>query len=78
MRISPKRQSNLDRMFGTIVEFKKENNGNSPSIREIMSKTEIGSTSYVLRGLKVLEDQGKIKFLGVRNITIVGSTWSMN
>ena len=44
-----------------IVRYKRENDGNAPTVREIMENTPRSSTSLVLHSLDRLERQGRIK-----------------
>jgi len=64
-------------VFEYVVLHKSENDGNSPTIREIMRKCQISSTSMVNYYLYQLQDFDKIRFQGIRNIIVVGAQgWS--
>ena len=60
-----------------IIEYKRANDGLSPSMREIMAKG-VSSTSVVAWHLKKLELAGKISCNGVRGIKVKGGSWNMN
>ena len=61
-----------------IVKYKTANDGNSPTIREIMSGCEIGSTSIVSYILRDLQDEGKLRVIdGSRGIMVTGGHWEM-
>lgn len=68
-------------MFEFICEYKKSNDGCSPTIREIMSACGHPSSSTVWVHLYKLERQGLIelpKALGVaRSIRVVGGVWTL-
>ncbi len=60
-----------------IVAFKTANDGNSPTLRDIMAATGISSTSvtaYILRGLQA---KGLITVDdGFHRITVIGGRWT--
>jgi SOS-response transcriptional repressor LexA len=58
-----------------IKAYKRRNDGNSPSFREIMSACEISSTSYVKFLLGKLEARGEIQCKGQRFICVAGGHW---
>lgn len=61
-----------------IIEYKRQNDGTSPSWRQIRKECQISSTSMVSYYLDKLESQGKIKVgSGVRTIQVVGGEWRM-
>lgn len=69
-----------ERVFRLIVQFKRENDGCAPSIREIGERMGWDSTSYTLFYLKRLEGHGRIMLSGngsARRIRVVGGQWSM-
>jgi len=87
--ISKARQEQLDtrtpvqRVYDFIVTYKKEHDGNSPTIREIGEACRISSTSVVVYWLKRLEDQELIRRpepeFGNRysvKIEVVGGCWT--
>ena len=64
-------------VFEYVILHKSENDGNSPTIREIMRKCQISSTSMVNYYLYQPQDFDKIRFQGIRNIIVVGAKgWS--
>lgn len=66
-----------------IVRWKAEHGGVSPSVRDLMAKTFVDSTSVVNHHLEVLEDAGFIecpvapgkKIRASRSIVVVGERW---
>jgi SOS-response transcriptional repressor LexA len=61
-------------IYNYILSYKAKNDGNSPSIREIMSQTSVNSTSVVQHHLLKLVDMGLIEKVDkkFRSILIVG------
>jgi hypothetical protein len=76
---SPKPLSARQRaIFDFIIRFKRENGGDSPTIREIMCEVGIPSTSVVGYNLNVLEARGLISrqsYGSSRRIAVVGGRW---
>lgn len=68
-----RRGTGRGRVYNFIVEFIK-NNGYAPSVREICTGTDLGSTSSVYIYLLKLEDEGKIqmKKKSTRAIKVIG------
>ena len=65
-------------VLGYIVWYKTANDGNSPTIREIMAGCGIGSTSIVSYILRDLQDEGKLRIIdGSRGIMVTGGHWEM-
>lgn len=67
-------------IFAWIVAYKKEHNGNSPAVFDIMHGCRVSSKSVVFALLRRLEDAGRIR-LGrrcglARSIEVVGGTWT--
>jgi hypothetical protein len=64
-------QKHKEKLFGFIVNFKKEHDGNSPSFRTI--STELGIS------LNILISEHRIKYGTTRTkeIEIVGGRWTM-
>ena len=61
-----------------IIQYKTANDGNSPTIREIMSGCGICSTSIVSYILRDLQDEGKLRIIdGSRGIMVTGGHWEM-
>lgn len=52
--------STTDKVFNAIVEYKIENCGNSPSVREIMVDAGLSSTSVASYHIEKLEKEGRI------------------
>lgn len=50
-----------ERIYQFIVDFKAQHDGNSPSVREIMTAAGITSTSVTDYHLRALERQGRIR-----------------
>jgi SOS-response transcriptional repressor LexA len=70
------------KVFNFILTYKCQNDGNSPTFREIMDACRISSTSMVVYYLKQLEKMGMIRrpepVNGNRSsarIEIVGGSW---
>lgn len=68
------------RVYSYILSYKKEHDGNSPSIREICSACEISSTSVARYYLNVLEKHGLIRVDPnmSRMISVTGGEWRFN
>lgn len=66
------------RLMECIISYKEQNDGNSPSSRQMMDATGIKSTSVVHFHLRVLEDMGKIKVIrgSSRQIIVMGGRWT--
>jgi SOS-response transcriptional repressor LexA len=70
-----------NKVFEFIVDFKKDHDGNSPTVREIAKKCKISSISTVSFILDELDESGKIKLLNngqSRQIHVVGGSWTLN
>ena len=65
---------NRKEVYEFIVKYKTDNDGLSPSMREIMAQG-VSSTSVVDWHLKKLEQEGKISCNGVRGIKVTGGKW---
>ena len=61
-------------IYNYILDYKSNHDGNSPSIREIMSQTSVNSTSVVQHHLLKMVDMGLIEKVDrkFRSIIIVG------
>jgi DNA-binding MarR family transcriptional regulator len=69
---------NTTQILAYIILYKTENDGMSPSYREICKKLGIG-LGTVTHHLNKLEREGAISFMGkgrVRNICVTGGRWS--
>jgi SOS-response transcriptional repressor LexA len=71
-----------ERIYKYIVTYKRDHDGNSPTIREIMEECEISSTSMVVFYLNKLVGKGLIRrpepLMGSRfttKIEVVGGKW---
>lgn len=65
-------------IYRFIVRFKRENGGDSPTLREIMAGVGLPTTSLVYYHLNLLEDAGKIvrpKRTKASRIAIPGAQW---
>lgn len=78
MRHNPQKSPKYQQVFDFIVKFKKEHDGNSPSIREIGDAIDVSSTNVVRYYLNGLAQMGKIKYAGKkpRMIEVVGGHWT--
>ncbi len=76
-----KRRHDLGQLFGFIIAFKSEHDGNSPTMREIMRGCAIPSTSVCSYNLELLEASGRIRLCreGVHasRIEVVGGVWTL-
>jgi hypothetical protein len=73
-------KARLDRLYAALVAYKSENDGCSPSLRQMLTLTNYTSTFVVRRALDTLALQGRIEFVcnsqgQMRGIKIVGATW---
>ena len=71
----------IDGIYNFICQYKKDNDGTSPSIRQIKDACAISSTNIVAIFLRKLEAQGKIKVSGnglSRGITVIGGRWTVD
>ena len=74
----PKIKYPREEVLAYIIKYKTDNDGNSPTIREIMSGCGIGSTSIVSYILRDLQDEGKLRVIdGSRGIMVTGGHWEM-
>lgn len=66
-------------IFDFIVKFKRENDGNSPTVREIALRCDVSSTSVVNHHLQKLEQVGLISRSpeSARAIRVTGGRWEM-
>lgn len=69
----------VERVYTSLIAYKQENDGNSPSLRWLQHECNIGSVSTVFKALLLLEEKGKVKLArgkyGARSIRVVGSYW---
>lgn len=66
-------------VYACIVRYKREHDGNSPTVRDIGAECGITSTSIVARYLRALEAQGLIRrpWAGANcAIEVVGGVWT--
>lgn len=68
-----------DAIFDYIVDFKRQNDGIPPTMRQIGQFAGIDSTSHVSWYLHRLERDGKIELIknGARGIIVRGGMWEM-
>ena len=74
----PKKMYNPDKIFDFIVRWKRNHDGNSPSLSQIMTNCHVSSKSVVIFLLEKLETQKKIIRIGPkyeRRIHVVGGHW---
>jgi len=63
-------------IFYYIISYKTDNDGLSPTYREICAEFDIKSTSTVRYYLKLLEEEGRITFgYRKRGIKVKGGRW---
>lgn len=64
-------------IYNFIIAFKKDNDGNSPTLREIARAAGISSSEATLYHLRKLERRGLIKRLPEksRGIKVIGAEW---
>jgi len=79
------RPRNYDRpvlyeILAYIIQFKMDNDGLAPSVRELMSACGLSTISAVTYNLARLEEAGLIerKFNTPRCIVVVGGEWRMS
>ena len=60
VRVEEKKRLDYEDIFGWIVEYKGEHDGNSPTLREIMKGMGIKSTGHMVTILGRLEELGKV------------------
>ena len=78
--MSGKRKYDYDKILEYIIGYKKEYDGLSPSLRDIMAYFDISSTCVASHVLKALESEGKIIFKDKyisRGYMVVGGEWRM-
>ena len=67
------------KIYGFIVRYKEQHDGNSPTYREIMTGCQLKSVSTVGYYLADLEDRGlivrSVRRGGARVIEVVGGQW---
>ena len=65
-------------VFEFIIKFKTENDGQSPTLRDIVQNTLASSTSVASYVLDELEEDGKIKRTANwdRGIRVIGGKWT--
>ncbi len=74
----PKIKYDRDAVLSYIIAYKTANDGNSPTIREIMTGCRVSSSSMVFYILRDLQDARKIRMQeGSRGIIIPGGKWSV-
>ena len=68
-----------EKLYNYIVRYKRENDGNSPSIRDIMADLSYSSPSVVDFHLRGLVASGRIRITSgrSRSITVPGGEWSL-
>lgn len=68
-------------LYDKVIEYAKENNGNSPSYRGLKAMTGMSSISLIRHHLKLLHAYGilHVSFGGInRHISVPNSTWMLN
>ncbi|MCE7858403.1 MAG: hypothetical protein DYG86_01300 [Chloroflexi bacterium CFX2] len=78
----PTSPTRLEKVYQYILQYKSEHDGNSPSIREIMSACRIPSSSVAKYYLDAMEARNLIRRGGdkgkSRRIEVIGGAWTMN
>ncbi len=69
-------QNMRDRVFTTIVEYKRQHNGLSPSLKEIAAALQL-SVSTVRYHLLMLDKEGRIRITGRWGIEVPGGNWDL-
>jgi len=65
------------KMMDYIIGYKEQNNGLSPTVREIGDACGMSSTSLVNHHLEELVRIGELKRIGSsRNLSVVGGRWT--
>jgi SOS-response transcriptional repressor LexA len=76
MKKLPKGDKIRQEILEFIIEYKKENDGLSPTMREIMTACDMSSTSLVSHHLDVLVEDGHLGRTGHhRHLTVPGGRW---
>ena len=68
---------NPETAYGFIVKFKKEHDGNSPTIREIGIACDISSTSATVYVMRKLVCAGRITLWGTRGIVVTDGKYTV-
>lgn len=63
-----------DRVYAAIVEYAREHNGATPTMRELCEIVDISSTSVAAFNVHLLIDMGKLEIRD-RKLIVVGSRW---
>jgi hypothetical protein len=72
-------KADYQRIYRYIVEYKRQHDGLSPSVRQIAARFAIPSTAHVKYILDWLEDHGQIKRIeGARGIMVEGGKWVLS
>lgn len=69
----------LDEIFRAIVAYKREHDGNSPSVQELADLCGISSKSVMVYNLRRLERAGRVRLVSARrsrSIEVVGGGWT--
>lgn len=67
-----------EKILAFIIRYKKQHDGNSPTLREIMDACDISSTSVASYALRNLVDEGRIRLScdgAARRMEVVGGRW---
>ena len=62
-------------IYQYIIDYKKANDGNSPSIRQICQGLNIASTATVWYHMRRLSEAGMIGQNTGRQVTVMGGQW---
>lgn len=73
------RKHDYNAIYHFIVKYKRENDGLSPTLEQIMLACRVNSKSNMSSILRILEDEGKIVVNSKisRGIQVIGGKWSM-
>lgn len=64
-----------ERIYKFIIKYKRDNDGNSPTIRKIKRAVRLKSEAPVIYHLRALESEGKIWYNDIRQICITEGVW---
>lgn len=75
-----KLHSTTRRLYHFVIRYKRENDGLSPTVAEMIDGCSLASTSHVIRILDQLEAAGLIHRVlrSSRGILIIGGRWLMD
>lgn len=77
-RRSKKGKAMRARVYGFVCRYKETHDGNSPSLRDIVTELGLSSTSVANYHLMRLENDGRIEIVhgSTRQINVIGGKWT--